>query len=89
MIARKDAESMTYENSKKVVKFYKKVDRKIERACRKGKTGVFISRGNFDKDIFIKLLKPYYDDGYTLITSSADSLFHVENVLVGVSIFWN
>ena len=87
MITREDAEFMTYQNSKKISRFYKKIDRRIIRACKKGLTGIDVHPWGFDEHTLISLLMPYHDNGFTLIKNSCHTTYGTE-IFTGISILW-
>ena len=88
MITRDKAKDLTFKSSKKVAKFYKYVDRKIEKACNRGYTGVSLYRSfGFCEDVLTRLLKPYYNMGYTIIKDYVRTIYDID-VFVSFTIYW-
>ena len=92
MVKKDEAQAISYKESKKVAKFYKKLDKAIKRAARNGYTCVRVSGCGFSEDDLLYLLRPYYkDEGYDLIrrsTNDYNDSFEKVNCFTGFSLEW-
>ena len=68
MINVKEAQDLTYKDSKWAQKLEKKIDRKIKRAINRGRSSVFINVPQFSGDInvFLSIANKYRNTGYAV-----------------------
>ena len=78
MVTVNDVQLMTYKESKKVARFYKKLDHKIMRAAKRGYTEIEVPNYGFDKNDVLILLKPYYEGGFEITERSVRSIYYLD-----------
>lgn len=89
MIDIKEAQKLTYKESKWTQKLKRKIDRKIKRATRHGKASTFIYVPQFsgEIDVFLSITKEYEDIGYK-VREYCTKETQNETIFWGVWISW-
>lgn len=88
MITVNDVQLMTYRESKKVAKFYKKVDRKIMRAAKKGRITINVPNCGFGEKEVLNLLKLYVEEGYEISRRSVATIYNPD-IFICFALWWD